>query len=199
MIENLATSSWLMIAAIVVGDFLLLCFAFFLAGPAFMLGRDLIGRRREVLGRLGQVVVVISTLALCAYLGAQVFIAGRYLPYWTSEGTPLCEQITRLGSSSVAPDGRPRDGDPQPGDITAFWVTTERHRFGVTPAIAAALREVTAISDEGVAADGPLVAGRYRPSDDLLYAIGIAGRAPADAAVRWAACEQLIAAPLERR
>ena len=151
---NLPAFSTAMLAALAVADFLILAILVVAAGPVFIVGRDAFGRPLDAVSPLARALMGALLLAAFAYLGVQVAAVWRFLPYYLDEGAQVTERVTRL---TVVDDPAAADD----GLGTAYWVTTERHRFGVTQTV---FREL---------AVGQLVRARYRAADDTLYEIEV--------------------------
>jgi hypothetical protein len=182
MIRNLPTYADLALLAIFIADALLLSIAFLIAGPAFMIGRDLIGRRRMIIGRASQLIILVATLLLAAYIGIQAVIAVRFAGYWSDEGARLCARLERKEAVAYATDGTPLPLGSEEA-TTARWLHFGPHRFGVTEEI----YEIFNVGD--------IAAGRYRIVDDTLFEIknvGPARSVAADPAAESAACSAAI-------
>lgn len=178
MFRNLPTYADLALLAIFIADALLLSITFLIAGPAFMIGRDLIGRRRMILGRASQFVILIATLLLAAYIGLQAVIAVRFAGYWGDEGARFCARVDAKTEVAYLNNGIPVAVGTD-GAVVARWLTIGSHRFGVTEEI------------YGTFNAGDIAAGRYRIVDDTLFEIANAGPArsvPAEPAAEAAAC-----------
>lgn len=178
MFRNLPTYADLALLAILIADALLLVIAFLIAGPAFMIGRDLIGRRRMIIGRASQFIILIATLLLAAYLGLQAVIAVRFAGYWGDEGARLCGRVETKSVMAYRADGTPTEANTE-GAVVARWLTIGTHRFGVTEEI----YELFNVGD--------IAAGRYRIVDDTLLKIANAGPArsvPHEPAAEAEAC-----------
>ena len=180
--RNLPTYADLALIAIFIADALLLSIAFLIAGPAFMIGRDLIGRRRMILGRASQFIILIATLLLAAYIGLQAVLAVRFAGYWGDEGARFCARVDAKTEVAYLADGTPVAVGTD-GAVAAHWLTVGSHRFGVTEDIYETFNA------------GDIATGRYRIVDDTLFEIVNAGPArsvPTEAAAEAAACAAAI-------
>jgi hypothetical protein len=136
-------------AFILLADFLLLVSVWIILGGVFTTGHDLTGRPIEI-SLIRKILTTIILLFVLAYLGLQIVLCARFIPYWTQDGQIGHEQVQAMSI------GRDNSGEP-----IAYWVTTETHRFGVSSEIYANLWV------------GEHVVFHYRPSDDGLLSIGL--------------------------
>jgi hypothetical protein len=147
---NLPAYSGGTLLAFIFADLLLLILFFVAIGPVFITGRDVYGRPLEVVSRVAQVFVALLLVLCVCYFALQAVIFYRFLPYYVDPGITVVERVTAktvVESSGGAP--------------IAYWITTETHRFGVTPEIYEALGR------------GDTVEARFRAADDTLYEIHI--------------------------
>ena len=134
---------------ILLADFLLLALLWITLGGIFTLGHDLTGRPIEI-SLVRKLIATLMLLAVLAYLGLQIVLCARFIPYWTQDGEVGHEKISAM---SIVSDSN--------GTPAAYWVTTQTHRFGVSSDIYKNLWV------------GEHVTFRYRPSDDGLFSIGL--------------------------
>jgi hypothetical protein len=134
---------------ILLADFLLLVLLWVTLGGLFTFGHDITGKPLEI-SLVRKLIATLMLLIMLAYLGLQIVLAARFIPYWTQDGDVGHERVTAM---SVATDAN--------GDPVAYWVTTQTHRFGVSLDIYKNLYV------------GEHVIFRYRPSDDGLFSIGL--------------------------
>jgi hypothetical protein len=147
---NLPAHSGSTIAAFILADLLILLIFIVAAGPVFITGRDVYGRPLEVISRPVQLLMAVLIFVFAGYFALQAVTIYRFLPYYVDRGETVIERV--IGKSVVRSSG---------GAPIAYWVTTERHRFGVTAEIYGAINKDN------------IVEARFRAVDDTLYEIRI--------------------------
>jgi hypothetical protein len=147
---NLPAFSGATFVALIMADLIILGLAFVGSGSIFISGNDLLGRPLPEVSIFRRGMLVLLVLFVAAFLAVQVVIFYRFMPYYLDPGAIIDERVV---STSVANDAH--------GVHVAYWVTTEKHRFGVTEDI---FRNIGA---------GDIVHARFRALDDTLYEISV--------------------------
>lgn len=146
---NLPAYSGAALLALLLADLLMLFLFILAAGPVFVAARDAFGRPLERVGIFKRLLLALLALIFGLYLALQAGLMLRFYPYFVDSASVATEQIQGL---TVYPD------EEHP---IAYWITTERHRFGVSEDIFHNL----SVGDE--------IAFRYRALDDTLYEIHV--------------------------
>lgn len=144
---NLPAYSGASLLAILLGDLLLVLLFALAAGPVFVQARDAFGRPIEQISLFKRAILVFVTIVFAGYLALQFALVWGFAPYYFGSNSTVVERI-------VSRQVYPTDGAP-----VARWITTENHRFGVTPEI----YESFAVGD--------VIEAHFRPLDDTLYNI----------------------------
>lgn len=149
---NLPSFADTTLLALLIANALVCLTVFLLAGPTFIAAKDAFGRHVVEVPVWKRFTFALALFAVAAYLALQALLVWEFWPYYADRGERSQEQITALTSlPSEDPD--------------LFWITTERHRFGVTREIYRNLMV------------GDRVEVRFRPADDTLFEITLVERA----------------------
>jgi hypothetical protein len=138
--------------ALLIANALVCLTVFLLAGPSFIAAKDAFGRHVVDVPIWKRLTLALAIFAVAAYLALQALLVWEFWPYYADRGETAREQVTAL---TALPEESP----------TLFWITTERHRFGVTREI---YRNLMVGDDVEV---------RFRPADDTLFELTIVERA----------------------
>ena len=148
---NLPTFSGSMMIALILSSLLMLGIFFVIVGPALITGVDMYGRRLDdQVAWWRKLLVALVILGFAVYIAMQGVVIYKFFPYFLDEGVVAVEEVTNKA------EVRSTSGAP-----IAFWITTQKHRFGVSEDI---------YENIGI---GDTVSFRYRAVDDTLFEIVI--------------------------
>jgi hypothetical protein len=149
---NLPAFADVTLLALLIANSLVCLLVLIMAGPTFIAARDAFGRHVVEVPIWKRLLLALSIFALAAYLALQALLVWQFWPYYADRGELARERVTAV---TALPEQSP--------DL--FWITTERHRFGVTREI---YRNVM-IGDQ--------VEVRFRAADDTLFELTVVERA----------------------